>query len=193
MALYDGRYSAAVGDYSLRKSPAARTILQLLQPQQHEKILEIGCNDGWMIEVVRKHAPRTVGVDINPEAVSRSRVAGLAAMPAEKLDFPSGSFDKVFSAHTIEHTPNPARALAEIERVLVRGGVCVLLYPFEVVRGMTTVRAAIKTHGNPLMARKLHLHKLSPAKIEKMTAMKVLKSGIYFDPWINFYTVLSKL
>jgi SAM-dependent methyltransferase len=45
------------------------------------------------------------------------------------LPFPDASFASAVSIQSIEHVPDPERALAEIARVLVRGGVAVIVTP----------------------------------------------------------------
>jgi SAM-dependent methyltransferase len=48
--------------------------------------------------------------------------AGLVISDALALCFADGSFDGVFCSNLLEHTPDPERLLAEIERVLRPGG-----------------------------------------------------------------------
>ena len=46
-----------------------------------------------------------------------------------KLSFPNGSFDLVYASHVLEHIPDDRKALDEIRRVLVPGGIAVLPVP----------------------------------------------------------------
>jgi SAM-dependent methyltransferase len=46
---------------------------------------------------------------------------------AEKLDFPDGSFDLVYSHGVLHHTPDTARAVGEVYRVLRPGGRAVVM------------------------------------------------------------------
>jgi SAM-dependent methyltransferase len=63
--------------------------------------------------------------------VARERVAGLgryelaAARPADVQDlpFPAAAFDVVVANHLLYHVPEPARAVAELARVVRPGGV----------------------------------------------------------------------
>jgi SAM-dependent methyltransferase len=43
-------------------------------------------------------------------------------MDAENLKYPDGSIDFVFCVNMLDHTPNPAKAVAEMHRVLKTGG-----------------------------------------------------------------------
>src|SRR5436190_17791532 len=47
----------------------------------------------------------------------------------EELPFPSCSFDRVLSTVVLEHTPEPARVIAEFQRVLSPGGTVHLVVP----------------------------------------------------------------
>ncbi len=73
---------------------------------------------------------RATGVGLTERAVAltRSRVleegrdADVRVADAEMLPFSDGSFDIVYSWAVLHHTPNPARALAEAQRVLAPNG-----------------------------------------------------------------------
>lgn len=90
------------------------------------RVLEVGVGLGTdFVQFVRAGAD-AVGVDLTEAAVAsvRRRVAleGLDAdvlvADAEDLPFPDASFDLVYSYGVLHHTPDTARALAEIRRVL---------------------------------------------------------------------------
>src|SRR3990167_11393745 len=80
-----------------------RKILQYLKPKTGERILEIGCARGRMTQRIQRFTSDTWGIDINEEAISRAVTKNLLVMSAERLEFESQSFDKVYSTHTIEH------------------------------------------------------------------------------------------
>lgn len=90
------------------------------------RVLEIGVGLGTdFVRFVRAGAD-AVGVDLTEAAVTavRQRLAleGLEAevlvADAERLPFPDGSFDLVYSYGVLHHTPNTERAVAEVRRVL---------------------------------------------------------------------------
>lgn len=90
------------------------------------RVLDVGCGVGHSFEAL---APReTVGVDVDPAVLEDQRretvVADMRALP-----FASASFEGAVAVHSIEHVPNPERALREIERVLKPGGTAVLVTP----------------------------------------------------------------
>ena len=102
-----------------------------------ERVLDVGCGNGFVLSGYARHGARTVGVDLTESAAALSRrrfaLAGLpgafAVANAEALPFPDQSFDRVCSMGVLHHTPDTARAVAEIHRVLRRGGrLLVMLY-----------------------------------------------------------------
>ncbi len=89
-------------------------------------VLDLGCGVGHSYD---RLAPReTVGVDLSAAALEgqdrRTVVADMRSLP-----FGPAEFASVFSIHSIEHVPDPERALAEVARVLEPGGTCVLVTP----------------------------------------------------------------
>jgi ubiquinone/menaquinone biosynthesis C-methylase UbiE len=103
-----------------------------------KEMLEIGCSiatDG--LEFAKRGANYT-GVDLTPHSIELARerfglfgVNGkfVAVNAEEKLPFPDASFDHAYSFGVIHHSPDPARIVGEIHRVLRKGGsFTVMLY-----------------------------------------------------------------
>ena len=95
-----------------------------------KKVLEIGVGMGADFLRWARAGADAIGIDLTERAVelTRQRLAheGLTAevkvADAESLPFPDGHFDIVYSWGVLHHTPDPARALAEAQRVLAPGG-----------------------------------------------------------------------
>jgi SAM-dependent methyltransferase len=60
-----------------------------------------------------------------------------------QMDFPDASFDVVIANHVLEHVANDAKALAEIRRVLVPGGLTILQTPYSGLRDRTVEDATL--------------------------------------------------
>lgn len=166
-----------------------------LDPRQEDKILEIGCAKGQVVRAVQDLAPETYGVDVNPQAIEQGVTRNLQVMSADKLEFPDESFDKVYSFHTIEHVQDPREVLSEIGRVLRPGGKVLLVYPAEPVRGLFSVVASFIMFKHPFEARNIHLHKLTPKKLQKLlsgTGLAHAESGFSLVKGPEFFTVLRK-
>jgi SAM-dependent methyltransferase len=172
-------------------------VRRYLQPERDDHVLEIGCSRGFLIDRVRRElAPATIGVDLNPEAIANAITDNIWAMDAQSLGFEDETFDKIYSFHCIEHIPDLTCAFREMDRVLKPGGRILLVYPAEPIRGLYVVPTAIILFGNALRAREIHLHKLWPAKIERMltgTKLAVVGSGLDLLLTPQFMTVLEKL
>jgi ubiquinone/menaquinone biosynthesis C-methylase UbiE len=172
-----------------------RRVRKYLQPRATDHLLEVGCGRGFLTEQVQRVAPKTIGIDLNAEAVANAVTDRLHVMDAQQLAFSDARFDKIYSFHTIEHIPDLMRAFAEVDRVLKPGGLVLLVYPAEPIRGLYVVPTAIMLFGNPLRARDIHIHKLSPWALRPYlakTSLRIVRSTLHLLLTPQFITVLQK-
>lgn len=172
-----------------------RRVRRYLKPRTSDRLLEVGCGRGFLTRSVQGFVPATTGIDINAAAVANAVTRDLRVMDARKLAFADASFDKIYSFHAIEHIPDLARAFAEMDRVLKPGGRVLLVYPAEPIRGLYVVPTAILLFGNPLRARDLHVHRLSPKALAPFlsgTSLHVVRSTLELFLTPQFITVLRK-
>jgi ubiquinone/menaquinone biosynthesis C-methylase UbiE len=101
------------------------------------KVLEIGCGLGTDGAQFAMAGAEYTGIDLTEAAVDLARrrfeLWGLPGefkvSDAENLDFPSETFDLVYSHGVLHHTPDTPGAVREIHRVLRPGGrAIVMLY-----------------------------------------------------------------
>jgi len=102
---------------------ADRTAALLCRRNRPQRIADIGCAKGFLVEAFRAlGVPSAFGVDISLHAVSEGGAAIrgrlLVADAQAGLPFRSGCCDLVTAVDLFEHLPDPAPALAEIWRVL---------------------------------------------------------------------------
>ncbi|MFE5564732.1 class I SAM-dependent methyltransferase [Amycolatopsis japonica] len=92
-------------------------------PASATRVLDLGCGNGKFLQRIRRERPRAfaVGADISPGILAPLPAPTVAA-DAAALPFASGRFDVVLAMHMLYHVAELAEALAEIRRVLVRGG-----------------------------------------------------------------------
>ena len=87
------------------------------------RTLDVGCGTGRNLPFL---PPGSVGLDPSAEVLGRARRrapgARLVQGSAEALPFRDESFDTVVSGLVLCSVPDPARALAEVRRVLRPGG-----------------------------------------------------------------------
>jgi len=172
-----------------------KEILKNLEPEFEDKILEVGCGRGFLVEEMQKITPDTSGIDINAKAIENGVTENLTAMDATKIDFPADYFDKIYSCHTIEHIKETKDFLKEIERILKPGGKALLVYPYEIIRGTGAIFASLIMFKNISSCRKIHVHKLNPQKIKKMilgTKLKHIKSSFSLLNTPQYITLLEK-
>ncbi len=79
-------------------------------------------------EEIAASAASVIGVDVDLESLEYARRregrAWFVTTSAEYLPFADSTFDAAVCNHVYEHVENPARLVAEVHRVLRRGGVC---------------------------------------------------------------------
>jgi ubiquinone/menaquinone biosynthesis C-methylase UbiE len=96
-------------------------------------VLEAGCGVGAQTLLLAGNSPQAqfVSIDISPESLARAkdRVSreGLTNVTFRQADichlpFRAGTFDHVFVCFTLEHIPDPLRALGSLRSVLRPGG-----------------------------------------------------------------------
>lgn len=127
-------------DAALVYGPLARHLVALApRPMRGCLALDAGCGSGAAGDALRAAGARVVGADLEPDMASHG--AGLAvAGDVSSLPFRSSAFDVAVAAFVINHLASPVAGLAELRRVLVRGGT-VLVSAFSVDR--SAAKAAV--------------------------------------------------
>ncbi len=119
---------------------SARETFALLDVQEGDHILDVGCGTGEDVRALAQRVGKTgrvVGVDISETMITeaRRRAEGLN-LPVEYrvadvqlLDFPDSTFDGCRTCRVLIHMENPRQALAEIFRVVRSGGTTIAFEP----------------------------------------------------------------
>jgi 2-polyprenyl-3-methyl-5-hydroxy-6-metoxy-1,4-benzoquinol methylase len=103
-----------------------------------KKILEIGCGRGGFsnyLANVEKAPDQVFACDYSHSAleIAQHKYAHSGITWKQQdimaMNFPSESFDTAISCETIEHVPDPAKAISELYRVLKPGGRLLLTCP----------------------------------------------------------------
>lgn len=133
---YSGFYDLLFGPIC---KPGRRKAIDLANNRPGQRILEVGVGTGLALPMYRSDAT-IVGIDLSPEMLrkARARVArnelvnieALIEMNAEHLEFADSSFDCVFAVYVASVVPNPARLVAEMQRVCAPGGDIVVVNHF---------------------------------------------------------------
>jgi SAM-dependent methyltransferase len=169
--------------------------LEILKPKADDRVLEIGCNSGWMLSKLMKYSRNVVGIDVNIAGLKMGKMQNVVGMDVADMAFPDNFFDKIFCIHTIEHVGRIDKAFEEMSRVLKPTGSLLLMYPFEIIRGMCAIGGALAMCSSITKARELHAHKLRPGKIRKLLKGNCLyhKGSLMFpDPLPSYLSILEK-
>ena len=143
-----GRWSCLVGE----------GFLDWLDVPKGLKWLDVGCGNGaFTEELIARCAPATViAIDPSDDQLAYARTRPGAKMAqfqvgdAQKLPFGDGGFDVAIMALVISFLPDPAKAVAEMARVIRPGG-WVASYMWDLPGGgapVTPIYAAVKSLGS---------------------------------------------
>jgi SAM-dependent methyltransferase len=109
------------------------TPLRLLADRPKIDVLDVGCGDGWMLDLYKLADPtriQTHGVDFNAEVCAVARANGHEVYCARFEDLAmSGRFDLVNISHVIEHVSDPTAVARKSFEVLKPGGLFVIETP----------------------------------------------------------------
>jgi ubiquinone/menaquinone biosynthesis C-methylase UbiE len=112
--------------------PWAPLVVDLAPPRPGDRVLDVACGTGIVARCAAEGVGSTgaiVGVDLNPGmlAIARSTAAKYPTIQwvegsADKLHFPSESFDIVYCQLGLQYFPDREAALREMRRVLRAAG-----------------------------------------------------------------------
>ena len=167
------------------------------------KVLEIGCGLGTDGAQFAEAGADYTGVDLTEAAVELARkrfeTFGLPGTfqtaDAEQLQFHDESFDLVYSHGVLHHTPDTAKAVQEIYRVLRPGGRTMVMlyhrdsYNFRInismlrragahlLRFDTGVKLAERLTGEPIESLREHAHRLKTEKASYLSPDEFLSQN----------------
>ena len=101
----------------------AGALVEALQPQAGERILDLGCGDGFLTQQIAESGASLVGVDSSPQMVKAARDRGVDARHAEGEALPfDQEFDAVFSNAVLHWMSDQDAVLRGVHRALKPGG-----------------------------------------------------------------------
>lgn len=133
-AYFAGDVESGYRDYgAMRKAlaPHFRRRLRLLAKHfpQRGRLLDVGCADGYFLELARANGWDVAGVEIS-ESMAREASARLNALVVTSLDLlPPEMYDAITLWEVVEHFPNPIAELRRLAERLRPGGALMLSTP----------------------------------------------------------------
>jgi ubiquinone/menaquinone biosynthesis C-methylase UbiE len=110
-----------------------RWIIKLLKTEPNQKILDVACGEGLLLEAGVEQGLIVSGLDISSKAVEVAQknvsVAQLKVGEGENLPWDDNTFDYVTCLGSLEHYLDPDRGLNEMKRVLKPDGKVIVVLP----------------------------------------------------------------
>src|SRR4051794_1466234 len=101
----------------------------------NKRVLDVGCDTGYLGESLMALGCRVWGVEVNPETarVAAEKLERVVVGDLESLDLPAefgeGAFDVVVFGDVLEHLRDPLPVLRQARRLLAPGGSVVISTP----------------------------------------------------------------
>jgi 2-polyprenyl-3-methyl-5-hydroxy-6-metoxy-1,4-benzoquinol methylase len=99
-----------------------------------ERVLDVGCGEGFFASELTRAGTSVIGIDVAEEPLRRARLRDpalelLRVEPDRPWPLADASFDAVWAGEVIEHVLDTAAWLSEVRRVLRSGGTLLVSTP----------------------------------------------------------------
>jgi 2-polyprenyl-3-methyl-5-hydroxy-6-metoxy-1,4-benzoquinol methylase len=178
------RFNAWMSSYDVQQRI---TLIKQFMPESASEMscLEVGCGTGAISEALAPVVGRLTVSDVSEKLVrevGQRLGTHWSRQDACNLDIPDETFDIVVSSECIEHTPDPRRALAEMGRVVNKGGVLIVTSPNKLWYPALWISMALKIR--KFSGNEIWLYPREAARVLKENGFReVLLSGCHLFPW----------
>ncbi|RME03089.1 MAG: class I SAM-dependent methyltransferase, partial [Planctomycetota bacterium] len=150
-----------------RSLERAQAVVQLLEPNQDKKILDLGCGCGVVGEYLKQKGFEVVGVELSSVAAQQARNRGLKVIEKDVFSLEwQEKFPTILALEFLEHLPQPQNLLQKIKSWLTPNGKLIASLPneFHLLRrlGFAAGYFPFEGHHYP------HLHLFSPHSGKKL-------------------------
>ena len=106
-------------------------MLKMVDLPVEGNLLDAGGGTGRIAAGLSPYVHKAFVADFSRGMLAQARTKGLVVVqtPAEKLPFPDGTFERIIMVDALHHVHNQVQTLAELWRVLKRGGRLVIEEP----------------------------------------------------------------
>lgn len=107
-------------------------ILNLLKVNRGQKLLDVACGGGYLLNAAIQKDMTSYGIDISQNAISKAKKLNnhpeFILASSESIPFDNECFDYITCLGSLEHFLNPEKSLYEMGRVLKDSGkICIVL------------------------------------------------------------------
>jgi ubiquinone/menaquinone biosynthesis C-methylase UbiE len=166
-------------------------IIKLLDIKSKDKILEIGCGEGYYTKQIGAISPNLIATDISQNYLIKAKsynpysIMDYICCPAEKLPFDNNSFDKILMSEVIEHLTDWQKGIEEAKRILKPGGKLIITTPnkYSYLNFLTHSKTLIKNSST----RVEHIKEFSRKELKA-----ILKKYFFVEKFfcVNYFPVL---
>lgn len=111
----------------------ANWVASFLEQSRPQNVLEVGCGEGWVLELLQESSPSInfQGLEPSAAAARRANDAGLTVQQGDVEDHPFalGRFDFAYCINVLEHVADPIAFLRQLRRLLSPEGVALIICP----------------------------------------------------------------
>jgi 2-polyprenyl-3-methyl-5-hydroxy-6-metoxy-1,4-benzoquinol methylase len=135
-------------------------------PKQGERMLDVGCFTGDLIDVLRGRGADAYGLELQPEAVqiAQERMPGrVFQADVHGSMFPAGPYDTITMMGLIEHVVDPVNFIRRARSLLTPNGRLLLQTP----DASSLLARAMRSHWPPLAPIE-HIHLFTRASMRKL-------------------------
>ncbi|AKM79201.1 MAG: Methyltransferase-like protein [Candidatus Beckwithbacteria bacterium GW2011_GWB1_47_15] len=166
-------------------------------------VLDIGCGDGSIGELIFKGKVIDMGIDLNQKAIETAADSDVykktRAADATKLPFKNNSYQTVVSNSTFEHINDDVQAVKEAYRVLEPGGYLYLTVPTDKFEAAVARLARTEKNLARINQRLAHYHYHSLKDwrvILKRTGFQTVEFKYFFpermvNVWYRFFRLVT--
>ena len=111
-----------------------RKVKELLEGPAHQRVLELGCGKGDLLEMLAGPTTDAFGLDISEASIAKAQARGLNAEVGSHAEigenFGDRRFDAVILSHVLEHIGDPRGLMADLKPCLNPGGRIFVAVPY---------------------------------------------------------------
>lgn len=173
-------------------------IIDLLRPAAKDRVLEVGCGGGHILEKVKQG--ELYGLDISDFMlkIAKRRLSGteakLASGDAGSLPFKDVSYDRIICTEVLEHVLDPEKVIGEIARIARQNCEIILTVPNESLinslkklimkLGLWRLLFSRKYEISKEMNEEWHLHVFDLKRLRELLRDKLVIEKVKYVPFV---------